>query len=598
MRKNKTGLVVFLLLFPLFVSAQPAVEDQISRVETFVFNGDFERAALLAERLYPDNKTNPRLYSLLRSVYLGLKEYGKLEKLIAEQLVLSPRNRTLRLDQLELFLRQGVRDRAAEAATAYLELTAKDTLSYADVANRYLAAGYAEEAIKIYQTARKTLMRPALFSSHLAETYRSLRRWREALEEYLNWQYAEPANASILPRLTSLMNDLPTDDPDVGPFLDRQLAQKPSPLQYRLKGEWELRRGNYDAALAAFAEADRRGSRDGSLLLELARKTSAVLPEKMPALAAAFEKSHPQSPDLPQLHFLLARAQITLGQFPAARATYQKILVSSPLAEDKIQAHFELAQLMLDYVSRPESALIFLTKGGAETHPALRQPTVVLKARALAALDRFDEAREAFMQISGRTARWGEEIHFLEAEWDFYFLKFDEAEKKYTALLDGFPRGERVNDALRRLALLKSRGKSKESPLSLFAVFLKDLAQFKEVEAATKLSGLEQTAPELAAEAFYNWGSYLLDRKRPSEAESVFVKIKTAYAKTPQAPLALEKLGELAEAARRPEAAKSRYEAVLEQYPDAVNAEMVRGKLRRLLERFPEKNPKGPESKS
>lgn len=597
MKKSAAGLFVLLVLSSPFALAQPALEEQISRVETFVFNGDFERAALLAERLYPDNKTNPRLYGLLRSAYLGLKEYGKLEALITEQLAMSPKNRNLRLDQLELFLRQGARERASGAAAAYLELAAKDTLSYADVANRYLAAGYTEEAIKIYQTARKVLMKPALFSSHLAETYRSLRRWRETLEEYLNWQYAEPANASILPRLTSLMNDLPADDPDVGPFLDRQLAQKPSSLQYRLKGEWELRRGNYDAALAAFGEADRRGSRDGSLLLELARKTGSVLPQKMPALAATFEKNYPQSPDLPQLHFLLARAQITLGQFPAARGTYQKILVSSPLAEDKSQAYFELAELMLDYIGQPESTLIFVSKTENRI-PVDVQKGVVLRARALAALDRFEEARKVFSELHGRNAHWGEEMDFLRAEWDFYFLMFDDAEKKYTALLDGFPRGERVNDALRRLALLKSQGKSKESPLTLFAIFLKDLAQFKEIEAATKLSSLEQTAPDLAAEAFYNWGSYLFDRKRPVEAESAFVKIKTSYAKTPQAPLALEKLGELAEAARKPEAAKSRYEAVLEEYPDAVNVEIVRGKLRRLLERFPDKNPAGSESKS
>jgi TolA-binding protein len=216
----------------------------------------------------------------------------------------------------------------------------------------------------------------------------------------------------------------------------------------------------------------------------------------------------------------------------------------------------------------------------------------------LAALDRFEEARQVFSQISGRTARFGEEMDFLQSEWDFYFLKFEEAEKKYTTLLDAFPRGERVNDALRRLALLKNLGKSKESSLSVFAVFLKELSQFKEPQAAGRLADLEVTAPELAAEAFYSWGIYLASRKRLTEAGSAFSKIKTAYPKTQQAPLALEKLGELAEEARQPEVAKARYETVLEEYPDAVNRETVRGKLRRLLERFPEKNPKGPETKS
>ncbi|MGH8004776.1 MAG: tetratricopeptide repeat protein, partial [Limisphaerales bacterium] len=576
----------------------PALDQQFSQVENYLFNGDFERAALLAERLYPQNKNNLRLYGLLRSAYLGLKEYGKLETFLAEQLTRDPKNKNLQLDQLDLFLRQGARERAEGVAKTYLELAAKDTLSYADVANRYLSAGYAEEAIKIYETARKTLLKPSLFSSHLAETYRSLRRWREALEEYLNWFSAEPANTAILPRLTSLLNDLPADDPDIGPFLDRRLAQKSSSLHYRLKGGWELRKGNYDAALSAYEEADRRGSADGYLLLELARKISMAAPEKMPALAAGYEKHYPKSPDLPQLHFLLARAQINLGQFLSARAAYEKILFSSPLGEDKIQAGFEQARLMLDYLSRPESTLIFIAQAGLESHPALRQPAAILKAKALAALDRFDDARRVFSQISGHNAPWGEEMNFLQAEWDFYFLKFEEAEKKYTALLDAFPRGERANDALRRLALFKNSGKSKQSPLSIFAVFLKDLAQFKEREAAARLADLETAAPNLAAEACYCWGIYLSGRKRQAEAESAFVKIQTAYAKTPQAPLALEKLGELAEAARRPEAAKTHYEAVLEGYPDAVNVETVRGKLRRLLERFPEKNPKAPETKS
>ncbi|HLG93824.1 MAG TPA: tetratricopeptide repeat protein, partial [candidate division Zixibacteria bacterium] len=418
------------------------------------------------------------------------------------------------------------------------------------------------------------------------------------LEEYLNWFSAEPAHASIQHRIFSLMNDLPADDPDIGSFLERQLARKPSSFQYQLKGEWELRKGNHDAALAAYEEADRRGGRDGSLILELARKTSAVIPEKMPALAASYEKSYPQSPDLPQLHFLLARAQTNLGEFLPARAVYEKILSASPLAEDKIQAEFELARLMFDYLSRPESTLIFLSKEGLAAHPALRLPAAVLKAKALAALERFNEARQVFSQISGRNAPWGEEMNFLQAEWDFYFLNFEEAETKYTALVDGFPRGERVNDALRRLALLKQVGKSKESPLSLFAIFLKNLAQFKETEAAAKLADLEGTAPNLAAEAVYGWGIYLSNRKRLAEAETAFVKIKTVYSKAAQAPLALEKLGELAETARRPDAAKNYYEVVLETYPEAPNVEVVRGKLRRLLERFPEKNPKTSEPKS
>ncbi len=574
----------------------PAVEQQLGRVENYLFNGDYEKAALLAERLYPANKENPRLYSLLKVAYLALKEYAKLEGLIAEQLSLAPQNKDLYLDLLETLLRRGAPQKALGAAQTYLTLAAKDTLSYLNLANRYLAAGYAEEAIKIYQAARKTLITPALFASPLAETYRSLRRWREALEEYLNWLAAEPGNGSILPRLTSLVGDLPADDPNIGPFLDQLLAKKPSPLHYRLKGEWELRRGNYHEALPAYEEADRRGEANGYLLLELARKISFLSPEKMPVLSAIYERSYSKSPDLPQMYFILARAEIQLGDFLAARATYEKILAATLLTDDRAQANFELARLMVDGLGHPESTLVFIEKTGT-FFPMLKGPAAVLRATALAALDRFEEARQVFSQISGQSPTWGEEAAFLLAEWDFYFLNFAEAEKKYNALLDAFPRGERANDGLRRLALLKNFGQLKESSLSVFAAFLKNLAQFKEKEAAERMADLAGASPTLAAEACYSWGIYLSGKKRQPEAESAFVKITTAYAKTPQAPLALEKLGELAESARRPEAAKSYYETLLEGYPNAVNVESVRGKLRRLRERIPEKNLK-PEGKS
>ncbi|MCI0330565.1 MAG: tetratricopeptide repeat protein [candidate division Zixibacteria bacterium] len=600
MKKIVGGLILLSGLSASWAQTQtftpPALEQQLARVENYLFNDEYEKAALLAERLYPEHKTNRRLYGLLKSAYLGLKEFVKLEGLMAEQLALSPTNKELYLDQLEIHLRQGAPEKAEAAAKTYLTLAAKDTLSYLNLANRYLAAGYAEEAIKIYQSARKTLLQPALFASSLAETYRSLRRWREALEEYLNGLAAEPANGSILPRLTSLMGDLPADDPAIGPFLDQLLAKKPSPLHYRLKGEWELRQGHYDGALAAYEEADRRGERDGRLLLELARKISLTNPEKMTSLSASYERRYARSPELPQLYFLLARAQTRLGDFWAARATYEKILATTPLANDKVQANFELAGLMLDGLDRPESALVFIEKVG-DLFPTVKGPASLLRAKALAALDRFEEARQLLSQISGQSPAWREETAFLTAEWDFYFLNFAEAERKYTALLDAFPRGERANDALRRLALLKNFGLSKESSLSLFALFLKNLAQFNEKEAAVRMAGLEGASPDLAAEANYSWGIYLSGKKRLPEAESAFTKIKTVYAKTPQAPLALEKLGELAEASRRPEAAKSQYETVLESYPDAVNAESVRGKLRRLRERTPEK-PQKTEGKS
>lgn len=122
MRKTAAGLFLFILIFASPAWAQPALDEQISRVEAFIFNGDFERAALLAERLYSENKNNLRLYGLLRSAYLGLKEYTKLEAVIAEQLTRAPKNKNLHLDQLELFLRQGAPDKADGVVKTYLNL--------------------------------------------------------------------------------------------------------------------------------------------------------------------------------------------------------------------------------------------------------------------------------------------------------------------------------------------------------------------------------------------------------------------------------------------------------------------------------------------
>lgn len=599
MKSLAQGIAILFLTAAVLFSqpaASPPLDAQIARVAAYVNSGDYDKAALLAERLYAGHPDSPNLYALLKSAYLGLKEYGKLEELVAGRLERHPKDKELYLDRLELSLRQGIPAKAEADARTYLGLAAKDTLSYADVANRYLAAGYAEEAVKIYEGARRTLQNPAVFSSNLAETYRSLRRWREALEEYLNWLEADPANPAILPRVRSLLADLPADEETIGPFLERLLAKKPTALNYRLEGEWELRSGKYEAALSAYQEADRRGTHNGELLLELARQLSLYDPSRLAALAAFYEKTYPKSPDWPQVNFLLARAQVEEGEFLAARTTYQKIAASGPLPQDRAEADFELAGLALDYQAQPDSALVFLNGIGQTSLVFLRVPAAVLKARALAALGRTDEARAELAAVQSKTAPWGEEPAFLLAEWDFFDAKFSEAANAYTDLINDFPRGERVNDALRRLALLKIA--SGAAPLSVYAAFLKDLAQFKDSKASDRLSNLEAASPDLAAEAYYDWGTYWADRKRWREAESAFQKIRTDHPRTQSAPLALEKLGDLARLGQRPAEARACYEAVLENYPDAVNLETVRGKLRRLPGQIPEKNPKAGDGKT
>lgn len=581
-----SGLFIWLTAAAALSFAQPVLDQQLARAENFLNNGDYERAALLLERYYPDNQSNPRLYQLLKNAYFGTKEYDKLEKLVAGQLAIYPKNRDLHLDQIEFFLRKGEREKAGASAESYIAFAPRDSFSYSNLASRYLAAGYVEEALGFYLQARKVLLKPALFAFPLAETFRSLRRWREALGEYLLLLYTDPANSQALFRATSLMADIPPDDPNVGPFLDALLARKPDALVFRFKGDWELRKGNLDAALGAYQEADRRGAGDGFLILDMARRLVFSNPEKVAGLAVWFEKTYPKNPQMPQMLFSVAEAQIRLGNFDAALTAYEKIM-ASPLMEDRAQALLKSARLFLDYAGQPDSALAKIEKLKAFNVPPLFQETSVLEARAEAARGNYDGAKKILAQITGRSAAWGEEIDFLLAEWDFYFLNFEEAEKKYARVVDAYPRGLRGNDALRRLALLKLFGTAKETPLAVFASWLKDLSQFKENEAEAKRQSLEPVNPTLAAEALFNWGLYLGARRRDAAADAVFEKLASVYPQSPQAPLALEKQGEIAEWSGRAQIAVNAYEKILENYPEAVNVESVRGKLRRLGERFP-----------
>ncbi len=590
------GLFFLFLALTVFAAGQTApadfaLEQQLRRAENFLAAGDYEKAALLLERYYPANKGSLRLYSILKIAYLGIKEYGKLENLIDEELGLFPKNNELRLDQIELFLRQAALAKADGAAKKFIESSPRDSLTCQNLAGRYLSAGYAEEAVEIYKQGRSELGKPLLFSYPLAETFRMLRRYREALEEYLKLLESDPGNGAVFSRTSGLIDEIMPDDANFENFMGKRLTQNPTPLNFRIKGDWEFRKGNVDAAIAAYEEADRRGKTEGLLLLELSRKISVSYPEKMAALAAGYEKLYPKSPDLYQILFLLARAQSALGQFLPARASYARIAATSPLPEDRSAALLKTARLFLENLALPDSALAYFGKVEKFANPLARQELAVKKGQALAALGNFEEARKTLLGPSGWNFGWAEQKDFLLAEWEFYFLNFDEAEKKYNALTDAYPRGERVNDALRRIALLKLMGKAKDSPLAVYAAILKDLAQFKENFAQEKITALEGTDPALAADALLSWGIYLVERQKIIEAVSAFEKIRTQYSQTAQAPLALEKLGELTELKKEPERAKSYYSELLENYPDAINVEGVRGKLRRLSERFPVKSP-------
>ncbi|MDX5321012.1 MAG: hypothetical protein LPK45_07885, partial [Bacteroidota bacterium] len=220
-------IFVFLFAFPLFAWTQSKEEELAAQ---YYLNGEFEKAAVLYEKLWKKHPESTYLYKNYLNTLVAKKDYKEADKLIRAQQKKFPEDMAFVADEPWLLVQQGETEKGKKRALELVEKVRDDDqalgLALALLQRRFSEAGEAA-----FLRGRKLANDPFLFAGDLAGLYASLGRKKEMVDEGL---LHVRVNAQNLEGIQHLFQDHLNGDSDwellVKPLMQAQQKNPNDPV--------------------------------------------------------------------------------------------------------------------------------------------------------------------------------------------------------------------------------------------------------------------------------------------------------------------------------------------------------------------------------
>jgi len=185
-----------ILLVAGFSAALAAQEAQLAN--QYYRDGEYEKAAVLYEKLYKQNERNSFYFDRYVEAMLNLEAYEEVEKAIEKQLRRDPDNVNLYVSYGRLYERQYQDDKAQEQYRLAIERLPRDQYAITRLANTFTLLTKYDLAIATYERGIELLREPEAFAYNLAELYRRQGDAENMVNQYLNSLDYNPARINQL----------------------------------------------------------------------------------------------------------------------------------------------------------------------------------------------------------------------------------------------------------------------------------------------------------------------------------------------------------------------------------------------------------------
>lgn len=173
------------LLFMIPGIAFSQVSDEELATE-FLNNGEFDKAAILYEKLLKKDQASPYYYQNLLSCYLQLKQFDDAEKMLKRQAKKFPDNYFYKVDQGYLLQKQNKTNEAFEIYKQLLSNIEKNPNNAQQLATAFLRRDLTDLSINTYLNARKAMRTPAAYSENLIDLYILTKRNKDLINECMD----------------------------------------------------------------------------------------------------------------------------------------------------------------------------------------------------------------------------------------------------------------------------------------------------------------------------------------------------------------------------------------------------------------------------
>ena len=270
LKKGSAGRLGRMLATLVFFTVAVSAFGQDARLAQQYFqNGEYEKAAVLFEKLFDQNNKNPYFFDRYVDCLLALEDYDKAEVAIKKQLKREPQNVNLYVSYGKLLERQYKDEEAQAQYQLAVDNLPANQYEITRLANTFMSATKYELAIQVFEKGAELLRDPQIFSYNLGDLYRRKGDTPKMVENYLNSLDAMPERLESMKVLFQRFL-LPEEYRELQTQLYARIQKNDKAIYYNEMLTWVfIQQKDYKNALRQVKALDKRLDENGGRIFNL-----------------------------------------------------------------------------------------------------------------------------------------------------------------------------------------------------------------------------------------------------------------------------------------------------------------------------------------
>ncbi|MCX6829920.1 MAG: hypothetical protein NT002_11660 [candidate division Zixibacteria bacterium] len=428
-------------------------DGRLAVVRQLIAQGAYISAINLLETYYAEEPDNETLVDLMLNCYGALKDNARAEALLRDRLARKPsdyRNQYLLLD---LYLRMGADSLIDEQVRETERLFPDNPDIVYSTLHLLINYGEGDRALKLIQEKRKEFKNNNLFGLEMASLLEMKGAYYDAVLECFRGLGNDTAKARDVDRKIAGMIRLQGAPPEVIRGLKTVLDSVPNKIPaLRMLNEAYIKNNQYAEAYNVTILLDSLTQSDGrELFIYLRQCRERKLYEQVLKTAEYIDRKYASNWSLSEYKFYYAEALAGVGRFPQAIAQYKEIAARYPQPRDQAEAMLETGNIYRYNLRQYDSARVYYRiVSSAFAFSSYNVRAALEMAKMLLVEGKLDSAEAAFLNLQRERIKT-EEREFADYAVAMILLfrhQFDEANIAFRKVIETYPRGFYVNDAL------------------------------------------------------------------------------------------------------------------------------------------------------
>ncbi len=260
-------LLSFLLVFSM--SSVISAQSESKLAQQYFADGEFEKAAILYEKLYSGNARNDYFFNRYIECMLSLEDYDGAEKALKKELKKNPAKVNLYVTYGNIYERQFNDAEAQKQYERAIKELPEDRFATTKLANAFIGLTKYDLAAETYEKGAKLLKDNQVFAYNLGDLYRRKGDTPKMLENYLNSLDANPGRLRSLQ--TTFQRYLTEEDfIELQTQLYSRISSTPDAMHYPELLSWVfIQKKDYRNALRQMKALDKKLDENGGRVFGL-----------------------------------------------------------------------------------------------------------------------------------------------------------------------------------------------------------------------------------------------------------------------------------------------------------------------------------------